>query len=497
MSTFTAQELEEFQQVLKGIKNGYLKQLLVQEYEKVRTEFVDQLLFLGKTKPKETIIEEEVDQEIDVEIDLDEEETKNIKGYRAKIKSLQEMFPDGKTEVFRYALIKNKGNEEKAMEMLLTDFPTKVPKNIKKEKRIVKKKIKKVIKEEVKEEKIKDREDIEYMIERIKNVRELTEKKKKEVQLRQVSVKIHSKNSNGFHSQDEEKLYVPGEYDALENNENRIFTFKPERCVSNEVAFVHFRVAEAQFYRLLGTKNCLRVNEVKYICTPSLYKAFEMKRAEFAHKLGKKFTDIKPYLTFTKVKTDDDFKSIIENGIKLKDDIYFSDSPDYAQDFINNNKKILLFLVLTGKTYKSTCVPNEKKKEGYDSIIDNDSSQIKVFSKDQVLPYYIVSYESPTYNQHNKLLDEQWKVMEKDAIDDKFMEDTKKFYQQSLSKKQKERSLGDIDPTKDLFFQQIYKKRYEKEAIINGIEDLLTPGTDENDPFDQTPTSDQTPTFEE
>lgn len=489
MSQFSAEELEEFQKVLKGIKNGYLKQALLKEYENAKSELVDHLLFLNKPKPTEKIIEEEIDEEVTVEVDLDEEAVKEIKGFKAKVKSLQEMFPDGKYEVFRYALLKSKGNEEKAMELLLSDYPSKVPKNVKKEKKIVKKKIKMVVKEEVKEEKPKDRDDIEFMIDRIKNVRELTEKKKKEVQMRQQGVKVNKKmKSSGYQSQNEEKLYVPGEYEALENNEMRIFTFKPERCVSNEVAFVHFRVAEAQFYRLLGTKNCLRVTEVKYICNPGIVRQFEMKRADIAHSSGKKFTDIQPVLSFTIVDSSDDFKDVCENGLRFKDEQYFSDSPDYAQDFINKNKKILLFLVLPGKVYKSKNVKSEKKKNGFDSVMDSTGSEIKVYSPDQVLPYYIISYGAPISIQQNKLLDEQWTEMQKDAIDDKFMDDAKKFYQQSISKKQKERSLGDVDVTNDLYFQQIYKKRYEKEGTINGIEDLLTPGGDHLDPFDQTPT---------
>jgi len=336
------------------------------------------------------------------------------------------------------------------------------------------------------------------MIERIKNVRELVDKKKKEIQLKQGSSQAMKKlKSTSYTSQNEEKLYVPGEFEALENNEVRIFTFVPERCVSNEVAFVHFRVAESQFYRLLGAKNALRVTEVKYLVQPPLVKQFEMRRAEMAHNLKKDYKEIKPVLTYSKIESNDDFKSIIEDGIKFKDELLFCDSPGFAEEFINKNSKLVLFLVLPGKAYKSNNVKNEKKKSGFDSIIDDTGSYIKVFSEDQVLPYYIVTYGQPTSIQQNKLLDEQWKVMEKDAVDDRFMDDAKKFYQQSLTKKQKEKSLGDVDVTNDLYFQQIYKKRYEKESTINGMEDLLTPGVDNIDPFETTPTSETTPTFEE
>jgi len=46
-------------------------------------------------------------------------------------------------------------------------------------------------------------------------------------------------------------------------------------------------------------------------------------------------------------------------------------------------------------------------------------------------------------------------------------------------------------------FNKFIKKRYEKESTINGMEDLLTPGMDNIDPFETTPTSETTPTFEE
>jgi hypothetical protein len=472
-------DLDEFQKLLKNVKSPHLLRVLQSEYDSLRTRAVDSALQLEKGKPKETIIEEFIDKEVVTEMDLDEEATKSIKGYKAKISSLKETGIEATYETLRYILIKNKGNEEKSLEALLCgDFPEKIPKNIQKEKKIVKQKISRVV---IEEEKPVDKSSNEYLIGRILVLKKEVEKRKQEVSTLNKSTTLST-----FESKDSEKLYLPGEYEALQGEDTRFFTFKPERTVSNEVAFVHFRVAESEVYRLLGSKNALRVTEVKYICCPNSVKKFELARAEIAHDLKKDFKQVKPILTFAKVVSNDDFKYISENNLPFSKDGYlFSEDPNYAGDYVSNEKKLVLFLVLPGKGYKSKNVDKEGPRNGYHSIVSEDGLYCKVFSLDQILPYYIVSYGPPVQiqTQQLKLLDEQFVDMQKDAVDDKFMDETKRFYQESLLKKQKEKKMGMVD-TSDLFFQQIYQKRLEKEGSIV-IDDLQTPGSsgDVFDPF--------------
>lgn len=140
----------------------------------------------------------------------------------------------------------------------------------------------------------------------------------------------------------------------------------------------------------------------------------------------------------------------------------------------------MLCLVLLGKPLKKNSgnvVNASKPSGGYHSVISHDNLECKIWDENQILPYYIVSYETPQtrYQQGSiKHLDEEWKIMETDAKADKFMDDVKKFYQESLKKKDLERKLGKIDPN-DIWFDKIYSKRLEKEGGISGIEDLQSP----------------------
>ena len=59
---------------------------------------------------------------------------------------------------------------------------------------------------------------------------------------------------------------------------------------------------------------------------------------------------------------------------------------------------------------------------------------------------------------------------------DKFMSDCQSIFIEALAKKDKERKMGEINPNNDAWFEQIYKKRYEKEKqfMITG-EELSSP----------------------
>ena len=177
MATLKLEELEELSKFQQSSTNPIVKALLKEEIKKQRALIIDEMI--SKTKTKFKIIEEEVEKEVEVYEDQDEELAKNIKGFNAKSKSLAEMCPEAGYEKIRDALIRCKGNEEKALEGLLTgELPKRQqPKRVK-----VKKTIKKIIKKTVpivdEEKKNIDREDFTYMVERIKLLRKKNQEKK-------------------------------------------------------------------------------------------------------------------------------------------------------------------------------------------------------------------------------------------------------------------------------------------------------------------------------
>jgi hypothetical protein len=133
------------------------------------------------------------------------------------------MVPDCSFEKIRDALIRCKGNEEKALEGILGgELPKRAaPKKIK-----VKKMVKKTIMKSVpiiEERKEVNREDFTYMVERIKLLRKVNEEKKL-----YTDKLLKTASDLNARKEDLEKLYLPGEYEALQQEELRIFTFYPE-----------------------------------------------------------------------------------------------------------------------------------------------------------------------------------------------------------------------------------------------------------------------------
>lgn len=82
--------------------------------------------------------------------------------------------------------------------------------------------------------------------------------------------------------EEEQRIYVPGEREALASDKFRSFTLLPTRQLSHDAASMHFRTAESQFYRLMGGGAGTRVTKVEYIVNPKLVKEFETRRLELA-----------------------------------------------------------------------------------------------------------------------------------------------------------------------------------------------------------------------
>ncbi|KAG2377330.1 hypothetical protein C9374_009241 [Naegleria lovaniensis] len=507
IDALTTTDLEEIEQLLTKVSSPKLKQLLQRDLNLARSKLVTRLLNESVEKEnekrgyfvkKKTVV---VEREIEV-VEEDEEGfiAQHIKGYKEKVRSIKQIMPDKKTKEIRDALIRCKGREEEAMEGLLTGELPKRP-------QIPKIKVKRVVKEtkeviETEEQNNgKQREkppvnyfeditlpkyenNVEILTDRINRMKEMIDLEKKETarltkQVEQFRSKSSStglsdwignstsstSTSEGLNDEEEAKrnrMYLPGEYDTLERDEARTFTFKPERTFSNEVSHIHFRVAESEFYRLCQQKSQFKVTEVKYIVTSWLVKAFEQARHNIAYDMDTKYSQVKPILTFMDIEdySDDNIDWICKNNVKTSAPYVFTNSPTHASPVITKEKKIMLFLVLPGRTgskdYAKMKATNINELKSNHSLKSSDGMSFVLFNKDLILPYYIVTYETSTqttvnYNYNNPQnpygvvrLDEEWKNIEANAQADKFMNDVKEFYQKALLSTSKERVL---DPT--------------------------------------------------
>jgi hypothetical protein len=260
------------------------------------------------------------------------------------------------------------------------------------------------------------------------------------------------------------------------------FNLISQRTISNEVSFIHFRVAESQFFRLVGKLGNYSVTKVRYICQPYLVKQFERRRAEMAVDMKISYKQNKPILTYLPMAANK-INEFIDKG-DLQNGYSFTMSPD---NFLNSVGKtlptdILFCLVLLGRTNKTNS--NFKSKpDMYDSTQSYDQLNCKVFDMAQVLPYYIVTFGDPiVFNpQKQKLLDDEWKNMEGDAKADFVMNDVQKFYQESLKKKKIEKSFGDVDSNS--WFDQYYSKKSDQEKLIE-MDDLLSPTLEVDEDID-------------
>lgn len=302
-------------------------------------------------------------------------------------------------------------------------------------------------------------------------------------------------------------VYLPGEMEALESDTPRTFTFKVERTITNEAQHVHFRVAESIFFRLLSaTSRAMNVDEVQYIVTPHLVRQFQMRRSELAYAMNKKVEDVVPELMTladhghrTRAKTTEELTWIAQNGFRdmASQGVDLSNDCTCTSDYLLSEPHHALICLVLCSDEINTALRGISSQKTSERI----GTKWRIFDPACVLPYYIVKYSANNNNnnqyqyQHHvattvaneekkcvrkRLLDEEFQVMEEEAKADKFMHEARQFYQESLQKRAKELSFGEVDGT-DLFFDVIYKKRLEteQEFVINGPEDLMSPTSGE------------------
>jgi hypothetical protein len=479
LENFTNNDVDELQKILAQIKSPQIRLLLERDLAIARSKLVTRIINdevtakSGKTRKKETrIVEEEIEVEID---DEDGYIENNIKGFKQKARGIKNTLPDLSYNKIKDALIRCQGDEGAALEALLSEELPPRPKDMTKIR--VKKKIQKTETVYIEEggdnnsdEKfvldvtLEENETTENINERAKIIKKKIEQEKEKAQKLIKEIESYKKSNTDYNllqkligdedngGDKRNRMYLPGEFDALEKDEPRLFTFKPERTFSNEVSHIHFRVAESEFYRLLPKDFLYKVTEVKYIVTPYIVREFEQARTQLALMLNKPYRDVKPILAFTDVK-DNDIDLVVLNNLKdvWTNGAYFCNHSSYARDFITGDSgRLMFFLVLTGKpttVERNSFAPNNKGQEeklknkiGSGTCLQAGDATL-VFDVRYILPYYIVKYEkiNCNYNQNRKIvrLDEEWKNIEIDAKADKFMNDVKEFYQRTLQNQNK------------------------------------------------------------
>jgi len=455
---------------------------------------------------------------VEEEIEVEEEDIEgyirdNVRGYENKLRSIKGILTDVHETKIREALICCGGDEATALEALLSGgkLPMRPSIPTRKIKKMIKKKVKNTSSSASSQQQQKNEEnqllpditlhlfnnrtqttDNESLV-NLLNTRKMIissqiameklaiDKLDKTVQMHRDSHQVLSHLTSGINNIDEDemtsnRLFLAGEYEAIQNEEFRLFKFKPERTFANEVSHIHFRVAESEFHRLLVNKSSHTVTEVKYIVSPDLIHRFERNRAQMAFEAKKKFKDFKPILAFAPIAddSDDNLLRIAREGYDRNKPINFFYEPSQVSSHIKNgeNQKLILSLVLA---------PHQV----------NQFTSFTVTNTELVLPYYIVQYSSRlnaqmTYQQPTpaKGLHDEWQTFEHEAKADKFIDDVQKFYQQALLQKDKEVKLGPVDGASksgtDLWFEKVYKARAEKEGFMLGADEAELPSAVSN-----------------
>ncbi|KAK6168972.1 hypothetical protein SNE40_020113 [Patella caerulea] len=199
---------------------------------------------------------------------------------------------------------------------------------------------------------------------------------------------------------------LKGEEDALKGTKTVYFPLVPKRSYddSRPAEEYHFRVAESQFGRLIGTNGQYSVTKVEYVVNPVLKKKFEYAKQQLKKSRGG--DSALPVLAFHGT-AEANIQPICENGFKKLGDsgfkqthgskygngVYFSEYPTYSMGYIQGATKLLLCQVLLGKSYTCTALRSSSQVEpGYDSHISADKKELVVFDTNRILPCYIVHY---------------------------------------------------------------------------------------------------------
>jgi ADP-ribosyl-[dinitrogen reductase] hydrolase len=152
--------------------------------------------------------------------------------------------------------------------------------------------------------------------------------------------------------EDEQRIYVPGEREAMAAGKFKTFSLYPTRQINHDAASMHFRTAESQFYRLLGSSYGVKVTKVEYIVNPKLIQDFEQRRLELAAEMPD-WDSTRPIFVFHGT-SEKNIDNIIKNNFDVKKvgsstdagfygaGLYFSELPSLSMGYVRGCTKFLL-----------------------------------------------------------------------------------------------------------------------------------------------------------
>lgn len=180
---------------------------------------------------------------------------------------------------------------------------------------------------------------------------------------------------------------------------------------------IHFRITESQFHRFLstfGNSGMYKLVEVEYIVNPMIVKNFEASKLRLALRHGFLPESMKPVYMFHGTSEKNMENILLTNFLISKvgsttdmgwygKGIYFSEFPGTSISYSRGNPYLLLCAVFVGKTYKMNQIQTGcELKEGYDSHISGDGSEVIIFDTDCILPCYKIKWAQTqgTNNQY-------------------------------------------------------------------------------------------------
>ncbi|KAG2377558.1 hypothetical protein C9374_009074 [Naegleria lovaniensis] len=211
------------------------------------------------------------------------------------------------------------------------------------------------------------------------------------------------------------KIYCAGEEEHLAKNTSELKRYMFTRSIEFdlEAEYIHFRIVESQFHRLLArymyTTQMIpyQLQQVEYIVNPEIVRNFYNYKKELAKKHNFLYESMNCYLLFHGT-SETNMENILKTNFLLSKvgsstdmgfygkGFYFSESPLMSISYSRGNPYLLVCLVMVGKAFHMTTVQTGRPLEsGYDSHVSPDGcSEVIIFNPHQVIPMYKVKWQN-------------------------------------------------------------------------------------------------------
>eukprot|EP00761_Pharyngomonas_kirbyi_P012217 gb/GECH01012244.1/.p1 GENE.gb/GECH01012244.1/~~gb/GECH01012244.1/.p1 ORF type:complete len:364 (+),score=91.65 gb/GECH01012244.1/:1-1092(+) len=288
------------------------------------------------------------------------------------IEQLQNVLPQVSFQQARTALQEAQGDQERAMDILLRFHANKqspverlqrAQDELEKQKRRI-------------EELMKEKAEAEEMKERQSRGEQVT-----------FNNRVHQTRESIENSDVNNRIYLPGEFDALSSGQFKIFSFYPERTFEMDATQIHFRMAESFLYRTAAS--ACQLSRVDYIVNPPLREQFVDYRRRAANQMRVSLEEVPAALMLADV-PDHDVDAAVRQGLEVSPSEGTCFSATGSQYPFRDRSRILLVHVLASRPRHGASLHSTSRPTNADSIALSDFSEIKVFDKRAVLPMYIL-----------------------------------------------------------------------------------------------------------